>query len=437
MKRYRKSLLIFTVMISILLASSCHKNAEAPTAVSEQAPKITLTFGHHESALPSSGIVRELAQDFENQTGIHIEFEVFPDAQWRDLLKVKLMDGNAPDIFAVDSDPFSLYDKIRPDINCIDLSSEEFITRMDKSVLPSISYNNKAYGISFLGKKIWVYSYNKAIFNELNLEIPTTYAELKAVCQKINEAGITPMWQIPVSGWHQVLPLFETGPYYQFKDPGLYEKLNTNQMDIKDIPDLLTTITEINEFSDLGYYGDDYLGNTLDEEMEQFANGNVAIALELIGWPSQLVSKYPEMDGNIGIFIMPWSDNQIVGINPTSNAYFGNSKSEHKEEILQFFRFLAEHDNLQKRFDGDPNSLETCWPEIEDRYPPEYVEYLSQFQTGIVMQAGVSYIDSQWMEIGEDIEKMYADLMTPQDVLDAMSIRRENLAKMTGDPYWK
>ena len=436
MKDFNKYTLFLCLVICSLTLASCQKS-KAPSTAIKQEEGISLSFGYDESALPVSGIVQQLAMDYEAETNIHIDFEPVPDAQWRDLLKAKLMDGSAPDIFAVDSDPFSLYEKIRPDINCIDLSSEEFVSRIDTSVLASISYESKVYGITFPGKKIWVYSYNKSIFSELGLDIPTSYEELKKVCQKIKDAGITPMWQVPVSSWHQVLPLFECGPFYQSKDQDLYKKLNTNQIDIADIPDLLTIITEINEFSDLGFYGNDYFGNTLDEEMPQFARGNVAILLEEIGWPNQLIAKYPEMDGNVGIFVMPWADNQIVGINPTSNSYFGNVHSSHTEEILLFFRFLAKHENLQKRLDGDPHSLEVCWPEIKSHYPAEYIKYLSGFESGIVMQAGVSYIDSQWMEIGEDIEKMYANLMTPQEVLNEISKRRDKLEKMLDDPYWR
>lgn len=437
MKICRRLSLIICMILLLLFQSGCQKSSKDTATEASEPQAVTLVLEHHESALPQSGIVNSLALDFEKETGIHIEFKMVPDANWRDLLKTQLTDGSAPDIFVVDSDPVSLYEKIRPDINCIDLSSEEFVSRMDPSVLPAISYDNKVYGITFYGKKIWVYAYNKQIFKDLNLEIPTTYEELKNVCQTIKDAGIIPMWQVPASSWHQVLPLFEIGPYYLSKDPDLYDELNRNEIDIKDISDLLKVINQINEFADLGFYGDAYLGNTIDGVKEQFVEGKVAMTLQLIGWPSEVIAEYPQMDGNIGIFIMPWADNQIVGINPVSNAFFGNAHSSHKKEILEFFRFMARHDNLQKYLDGDPNSLELCWPEIESNYPKEYADYLAQFETGVVMQSRVSYVDSQWMEIGEDIEKMYADLMTPQDVLNEISIRRKKLAEMMDDPYWK
>ncbi len=70
---------------------------------------VTISFGTHQSGYPSCGVLQDLADQFEEETGIKIDFQVSPDAQWRDLLKVKLDSGEAPDIFCVDADPLSLY----------------------------------------------------------------------------------------------------------------------------------------------------------------------------------------------------------------------------------------------------------------------------------------------------------------------------------------
>ncbi len=440
----KKKLAVVIIILMILSAlSGC--GSEQPMNVNEtlegemdvDQSDVILQFAGSDSALSGKNIVKELAVLFEEETGIQIEISTIPDAQWRDYLKAELSSGTAPDIFASDADPFSLYEKIRPDINCIDLSQEAFINRLDPNVLPSVSYEGRTYGIPFVGNKIWVYAYNKEIFQRLKLEIPTTYEELEVVCRVIKEEGIVPMWQMPQVGWHQVLPLFEVGPLYNTKHSNLYTRLNKNEMDIKEIPELLTVIEQINAFAVLGYYGDDFLGNTIDLEEVAFAEGRVAKTLEEIGWSNEHIGKYPEMAGKIGIFIMPWGDNQILGVNPTSDAYFGNANSPHREEILQFFRFLARKDNLQRRLDGEPKLLKLCWPEINDKYPEEYADYLNQFPAGTVFQASVSYIDSQWIDIGKDIEEMYVGNMTPEEVLMGISRRRGELAKVLGDPYWQ
>ena len=134
---------------------------------------------------------------------------------------------------------------------------------------------------------------------------------------------------------------------------------------------------------------------------------------------------------------MPWGDNRIVGINPASNAYFGNAKSKHQKEILQFFAFLARHDNLQKRSDGDPQALSMCWPEIASKYPKEYSDYLAKLKRGTVMQAAVKYVDSQWMDVGKDLEAMYAGASSVDQVLQTISQRRDEQARLQKDPAWK
>ena len=62
-------------------------------ALAEEKKDVTLTFGSHQSGLPTSGIVQDLAKEYEEKTGVKIDFQVIPDAQWRDLLKVKLDSG--------------------------------------------------------------------------------------------------------------------------------------------------------------------------------------------------------------------------------------------------------------------------------------------------------------------------------------------------------
>ncbi|MEQ3338232.1 ABC transporter substrate-binding protein [Clostridium butyricum] len=399
--------------------------------------KVTLTFGSHQSGLPTSGVVQELAKEFENETGIKIDFQVSPDAQWRDLLKVKLDSGEAPDIFCADADPLNLVTRVNPEKYCQDLSQEEWVSRMDPNVLPSVSYKDKVYGITFPGKKMYFYIYNKEIFEKLGLKIPTTYEEFKNVCQKIKDSGVTPIYEGTQNGWHQVLPLFETAEMYQEKYPDLYEKLNKNEVDLDSIPELSTIISELKEFSDLGYYGENYLSNSVENAKQAMADGKVAMFIAESAWRNEVKADYPDYDiSKLGIFAMPWGDNQTIGVNPASNAYFINKNSKHLEEAKKFFDFLAKPENLQKRLDGQPGLSEVCWPEIPTKYSEEDQAYINSLNKGMVMQAGVKYIDSQWMDIGKDLESMYTGAMTPDQVLKTIMDRRKEQAQLQKDPDW-
>jgi len=433
------SIIAVGIMTSSLLIGCGGNSSESgdSSSGSKNGEAITLTFGSHQSGLPTSGVVQELAKEFEAETGIKIDFQISPDAQWRDLLKVKLDSGEAPDIFCADADPLNLVTRVNPEKYCLDVTDQEWVSRMDPNVLPSISYNDKVYAITFPGKKMYFYVYNKEIFENLGLEVPTTYEEFKNVSQKIKDSGVTPVFEGTQNGWHQVLPLFETGAMYQEKHADLYDKLNKNETDLNEIPELLTIIKQLKEFSDLGFYGDDFLSNSVENAKEAMATGKVAMFIGESAWRDEVKADFPDFDtSKLGIFVMPWGDNQSIGVNPASNAYFINKNSKNTEAALKFFEFLARAENLQKRLDGQPGLSEVCWPEIGSKYSKEDQAYIDSLNKGMVVQAGVKYIDSQWMEVGKDLEAMYTGAMTPEDVLNTIMTRRTEQAELQSDEYW-
>ena len=170
---------------------------------------VTLTFGSHQSGLPTSGIVQDLAKEFEAETGIKIDFQISPDAQWRDLIKVKLDSGEAPDIICVDT-PVGLTSNIHMDQYSVELTGQEWVSRMEDSARSAVSVDDKVYGITFPGAKMYFYLYNKDIFSRLGLEAPVTYEEFRTVCQTIQDSETTPIYEATTNGWHQVLPLLHS-----------------------------------------------------------------------------------------------------------------------------------------------------------------------------------------------------------------------------------
>lgn len=400
---------------------------------------VTLSFGAHQAGVPISGIDQKIAAVFEKETGIKIDFQIVPDAQWRDLLKVKLASGEAPDIFLIDADPFSLNDRVHPEENCVDLSKEKWVSRIDPLFIPSISYKGKVYGQSiFPGTKIWIYYYDKEIFKKAGVQPPKNYAEFKAVCQKLKDAGYTPIYECLSDGWHQVLPLFETGPNYEAAKPGLYDLLNQNKIQITDIPGLLKVVTELKEFADLGFYNSDYITAAYDNRFKVMSEGKTAMWMDGLGTQEQYESLFPGKGkpDKIGFFIMPWGDNQILGCNPAGNARFVNKKGKHVKEALQYLNFLARPDILKMRLSEDPMTLVLNWPELPSKMTKPYQDLFKNSKKGIVMQYGVKYIDSQWMDVGKDIEAMYVGQLTPQQVVDNIQKRRIEQATLQKDPYW-
>jgi raffinose/stachyose/melibiose transport system substrate-binding protein len=436
-KRILSFALAATMTASVLAGCGQEGGTSGSTAQSGKNSGTTLTFGSHQSGLPNSGIVQKLAAEFEKQTGIKVDFQISPDDQWRDLIKVKLNSGEAPDIICADSNPLTLPATINPARYCVDLSNESWINRMDKDVLPSVSVNNKAYGITFPGKKMYFFIYNKDIFKKCGItKLPTTYAELKNTCATIKSKmpEITPIYEATTDGWHQVLPIAENPAVYLKDDSNLYSELNANKKDLNDIPKMKTILNEEKELANLGYYGKDYLSNATSNAKEAMAKGKTAMYIAESAFRNQIKTEYPDCKYQYGIFVQPWADNQTIGVNPASNAYFINKNSKNVDAAKKFFDFLAKPENLQKRLDGQPDISEVCWPEIKGRYSAEDQKYISSHKTVRVFQVSVNYFDNQFMDIGKDIESMFTGAMTPDDVIKSTMKRRDNQAKLQKDP---
>ena len=189
----------------------------------------------------------------------------------------------------------------------------------------------------------------------------------------------------------------------------------------------------------------DYRGYPAKTDEEVFKYAKEAIATERcamtiaeLGFRGEIEADYPDFKATekLGAFVMPWDDNKAVGVNPASNAYFINKDSKYVEEAKQFFEFLAKPENLQKRLDGQPELSALCWPEIKSKYSDEDQKFLDSLTKANVVQTSVNYIDSQWMDVGKDLEAMYTGAMTPQDVLDTIMRRRTEQAELQKDPGW-
>ena len=96
---------------------------------------------------------------------------------------------------------------------------------------PNRQSTAKLYGLTLwdIYGTTWVINYNKAIFDNLGLSEPKTYADFKALCQTLLDDGIQPIYEPISDGWHHVLWFPENGPRYEQVTPGLAAELNANK----------------------------------------------------------------------------------------------------------------------------------------------------------------------------------------------------------------
>ena len=158
--------------------------------------------GEELSILVSAGWMDNRYDDtiarFEETYDVTVDLQTIPADQYSDILQSKLSTDSCADIFWIQSNPFAISSVIvDPEKYCIDFSDAGWKDIMPEARLSSCEYEDKLYGLQIWhNSPEYVMVYNKTLFDELKLDIPTTYDELLEVCEKIAAEDITP-WFLP------------------------------------------------------------------------------------------------------------------------------------------------------------------------------------------------------------------------------------------------
>lgn len=133
--------------------------------------------------------LRTLLKLFESKNpNIKIELEKLP-AQGDYLLQERADVGDLPDIIQLAS-----YARIKEYASrglIIDISKSPIINKILPTAFDSVSWNGKIYAAPMDYSGIGII-YDKEVFSKYGIEPPKTFDELKSVCQKLKDNGISP-----------------------------------------------------------------------------------------------------------------------------------------------------------------------------------------------------------------------------------------------------
>ena len=136
----------------------------------------------------------ELAEQFEAETGIHVDFQIIPADQYFSVLMTKLNSGEGPDIFGGQSGKYDIVSQYNVEENATDLSGEEWVATYDEFAKEQTSVGDTLYGMTYFDTTTDFYMvYNKVLFEEAGItEVPTTFDEYMEDCQKLLDNDIIP-----------------------------------------------------------------------------------------------------------------------------------------------------------------------------------------------------------------------------------------------------
>lgn len=263
-----------------------------------------------------------------NEYGVDVEIEFYENEQYKTKLTTLMASNAVPDIFYTWElsylQPFVEGGKV-VDITSYLEEDKEWKDSFAEGTLDLLSFDGKNYGVP-TQKSLCVMFYNKQIFEENAVEVPTTYEEFLEVCQTLKDNGVTPMALCGTDAWipAQFVQQIAGGMAGDqlFKDVCVGEEKWNNETHVK-------AAEEVKEMADKGYFQDGYIGMGPEESTDLFMNGKTAMYFQG-AWDADKVAK-SSVGENVGAFVLPAYDAQYnnisVGSVDTSFAVSKNCKN--------------------------------------------------------------------------------------------------------------
>uniref|UniRef100_UPI002FC892E2 ABC transporter substrate-binding protein n=1 Tax=Halalkalibacter lacteus TaxID=3090663 RepID=UPI002FC892E2 len=323
---------VMSGVIAVSLLAGCGGNGGADDGT------VTLEFFQFKSE--AVGTYDQLIAKFEEEhPNIKIEQNNVPESDT--VLLSRLSQNQIPEIVAMNGN--SVYGEMARGGAFVDFTDDESTDNIIPAYIDMINQladNGETNGLPHSANANTVL-YNKTKFEELGLEIPTTWDELIEVAEVIEAAGETPFYSAYGEAWTALPPFNALASNLHGDD--FFEKRHAEEITFADryqeASEKMLTLLE--------YTDNDVFGTNYNQANSAFANGESVMYMQGVWAISQVETANPDIE--IGAFALPASNNAdenrlVSGVDTLLSI---SSKSEHPEEAKTFVNFLLEEENVQ------------------------------------------------------------------------------------------
>ena len=267
--------------------------------------------------------------------------------------------------------------------------------------------------------------YNQDIFEEQGLEVPETWDEFIAVCDALQDAGITPFYGTLADSWTGLPSFNALGAYPSQGD--FWDEMRAEGENVgpdskvsfqKDFAEAMDQ-----QYQLFSYMQDGYRGKTYDDGNAAFANGEVAMLLQGI-WAINPV-KAVNPDIKAAIFPYPAVDDPddrllVSGVDVVVTM---GKNTPHREEAMRFIDYMFEvgviedfaaSQNMVPSVEGavisDDPSLQSVKPFFDDGRITGFIDHQippsiplaaidQQFLFSGDAEAALATLDSEWSKV--------------------------------------
>lgn len=402
--------------------------SQAPTEAppSEAAPEqIKLTLWSIATESDNYHVPYENAiKDFETaHPNIKIDFQTFENESYKTKLKSSVSANELPDIFFTWGGGFSQPFVEAGRVLCIDDAYQNYKDALPEVMLTNVTFDGKKYG-SVYTMNVSMLFYNKDMFAQYNLKPPTTFDELKTVCQTFIDNGITPfgisakdIWNLAMT--HDALTLKSAGA------GAVTSVLLKDGKTSYNSPDFLTASKDFAELVKMGAYSEDAIALTNDEATQTFYDGKEPMYITGSWMVSDFYtkSKTPDAFGCVPVPVVNSTNAALTDfMGGPSDTLMVSASTKYPEEAAMAMFEISKGISKYGYLSG---SGIAAW---NVDYDAGDVKPLTQEIAGMVQKATslTLWFDTlmQAEDTGvylENLQQLYLGDITPEDLAKAMS----------------
>ena len=174
--------------------------------------------------------------------------------------------------------------------------------------------------------------YNKTIFEDLGIEIPTTFEEFEAILPVIKEAGYYPMETGGLYGWHVMRWLELIIEHYAGQE--LHDQMNQFEASW-DNEAVTQAFTKYKEWVDAGYFPDGFLTADPNDTILNMGMGASAMVLEGQWYDNQILTNDLDIN-NYGTFAFPSIDSNRMSAFAEQTEFNANLTEEELDAAMKY-----------------------------------------------------------------------------------------------------
>jgi len=278
---------------------------------------------------------------------IKIEVEALQDEPFKQKFKAYTASNNVPDIFMMWGGPAYLYPFAKAgylaELNPNDYKDSGFF---DGS-LQNFSMSGKLYGLP-RNTDFWVLMYNKDLFDQNGVKVPTNYQELMDAATAFRAKGIAPVAMNGKDKWNinefiQDLVIQTSG------DQEVMRKADLGMISFSKEPKILNAVNLMKQLMDVKLYQDAFTAADYGAANNLFKQGKAA--MYYIGsWEMGLAAddSIPFKDKIHAIKLPSLDSSKNDLLAGFGGGYGVSAKSKVKPEALKLLNYMMKQDNWAK-----------------------------------------------------------------------------------------